>query len=613
LSAIGQLNAMGYLVMLGLVLLAGGWYWASNHPIGPVPIPSLAPLFWRWKCRFRRPLPGIFLVLATLAVVGGLLYAPNNGDALTYRIPRILHWVAEGRWHWIPGAGSRLNYSATGFEWLMLPLLLFTGTDRLFFLINVLSYLLLPGLIFSVFWRLGIRRRVAWQWMWLIPSGYGFVLQAGSTANDAFAAIYLLASLHFALRSQVTRRISDMWLAILAAGLLTGAKASNLPLLLPCVLAAIPALGLLRRRMVCTAAILLLTVLVSYLPVAILNHVHSGHWSGDPQNQERMRLRDPLAGLLGNFFQISVQNLAPPVFPYAKKCSSLLESAMPSALRERLGREFPRFSLAMGEMPIEEGAGLGCGVTLLFVASCCVTLLAGGRICGWGICPKLRLGSFIVGSGTLSLLFCMASLGSESAARLVIPYYPLLVALPLLSPIHDRVVRWRAWRIMAVLAAASAIPAAIAAPARPLWPAQTLLACLENRYPESPLLGRAQNVYAVYAARCNALASLLRPVSLNRPVIGVVCNGDHPETSLWRPFGSRQVIHLMRSDDRQTLQSRGIEWAVLSASGLRSQGYRSIDEWLRQFGGQLVQIQELTLKASLGPEPWFVVRIPPPG
>ncbi|MGE5612005.1 MAG: hypothetical protein ACM359_22350 [Bacillota bacterium] len=94
-------------------------------------------------------------------------------------------------------------------------------------------------------------------------------------------------------------------------------------------------------------------------------------------------------------------------------------------------------------------------------------------------------------------------------------------------------------------------------------------------------------------------------------MIGLVCNGDHPETSLWRPFGSRRVIHLLRSDDRRTLQSRGIEWVVVSASGLQSLGYRSMGEWLQQSGGQLVQTQTLTLKASLGPEQWFVVRIRP--
>jgi hypothetical protein len=47
---------------------------------------------------------------------------------------------------------------------------------------------------------------------------------------------YLLAGLAFSFRAQETKRIQWWLLSILAAALLTGAKASNLPLLLPLVI-----------------------------------------------------------------------------------------------------------------------------------------------------------------------------------------------------------------------------------------------------------------------------------------------------------------------------------------------------------------------------------------
>ena len=50
----------------------------------------------------------------------------------------------------------------------------------------------LPGLIYSVFIRLGIARKVAWHWMWLLPAGFNYALQAGSVANDAFGAVFAL-------------------------------------------------------------------------------------------------------------------------------------------------------------------------------------------------------------------------------------------------------------------------------------------------------------------------------------------------------------------------------------------------------------------------------------
>ncbi len=51
-------------------------------------------------------------------------------------------------------------------EWMMAPPFLLFKTDRLFFLIDFISYLFLPGLIFSVFNGLGIGKRISWWWMW---------------------------------------------------------------------------------------------------------------------------------------------------------------------------------------------------------------------------------------------------------------------------------------------------------------------------------------------------------------------------------------------------------------------------------------------------------------
>ena len=137
------------------------------------------------------------------------------------------------QWFWIHTPDYRMNDRACGIEWLSAPLLLFTKSDRALFLLNFIPFLLLPGLIFSVFTRLGVRARVAWQWMWLLPTGYDFLLQAGSIANDTFPTVYALAAVDFAARAWQSRRAADLWHSILAAALLTGAKASNLPLLLP--------------------------------------------------------------------------------------------------------------------------------------------------------------------------------------------------------------------------------------------------------------------------------------------------------------------------------------------------------------------------------------------
>src|SRR6185312_9470520 len=48
----------------------------------------------------------------------------------------------------------------------------------------------------------GVRPRVAWHWMWIVPTGYCFLLQAGGIANDAFPTVDGLAMMDFALRAR---------------------------------------------------------------------------------------------------------------------------------------------------------------------------------------------------------------------------------------------------------------------------------------------------------------------------------------------------------------------------------------------------------------------------
>ncbi len=193
LSALGQLNRGGYAV--GLVLFALFILWQGK---------SLGFASGQIKInlrRFHRPLPFCFAALATLIFLGGIIYPPSNYTVLTYHMPRVLHWLAAGRWHWIHTPDSRMNYAGCDFEWLFAPVLLFTRSDRALFLLNFLPFLLLPGLIFSVFTRLGVRPRVAWPWMWILPTGYTFMLQAGSAGNDAVSAVFALAAIDFGCRA----------------------------------------------------------------------------------------------------------------------------------------------------------------------------------------------------------------------------------------------------------------------------------------------------------------------------------------------------------------------------------------------------------------------------
>jgi hypothetical protein len=184
LSALRFLNIAGY--CLSFALAAGLLVVFRESGLPRLPALRLPVL----RRRFRRLPAFLYLIAFCMALAGGLIYAPSNYDALCYRLPRILQWISESGWHWIHTGHVAVNTRTAATEWISLPILLFTSSDRLLFLPNIISFAFLPGLVFGILSRLGVSRRVAAQWMWIFPSGYCFALQAGGIGNDLDSRVY---------------------------------------------------------------------------------------------------------------------------------------------------------------------------------------------------------------------------------------------------------------------------------------------------------------------------------------------------------------------------------------------------------------------------------------
>ena len=466
LSALHQLNTRGYAVYL---LLAAGVliWWEAGRGFADLKTPRLG----RLVRRFKRPLPFGFLLLAILALTGGLLYPPSNYDALAYRIPRVLHWLAYGQWHWVHTEFHRLNDRACGAEWLTAPLIAFTGNIRWIFFPNIISYLLLPGLFYSVFTRFGIRRKVAWHWMWIAATGYGFVTQAGSIANDLLGAVYVLAAFDFALRLRQSKRWEDFALFAIAVALMTGSKASNFPLLLPLFL------------IVCSSW----QVPMHKPPRAFLSlrwrrwppFSHGGfefeelrrldrHASGRSDAESRHTNR----GQLGH---LDDSDLSPPIFPLAGRWNHPLADTLATKIKA-FGGVFHAARIAGGG---RRGAGVGICMLLVvaLVASRLIRRRAGRTSQYQSMSTWWKL---VVWSSYFSLLvFGLKAQVVSSSARLMIPYYAILMA-PLLLGFNEELFRRRWWKFLVAAVFGMAVVLVVISPGRPLWPAQSVLAKLQG-------------------------------------------------------------------------------------------------------------------------------------
>ena len=623
LSALGQLNRAGYLVFFGLAVVAVLLFRKSRVQKNPARGSG-------WKKilrRFRRPLPAAFAALTLLILLGGVLYPPTNHTAFTYRLPRLLNWLEHGGWFWIHTPDWRLNDRACGIEWLATPLVLFTHSDRGLFLLNFLPFVLLPGLLFTVCVRLGVRARAAWHWMWLLPTGYSFLLQAGSAGNDTFPTVFALAAVAFGLRAWQSRQVSDLWFSVLAAALLTGAKATNIPLLLPWAVVIFPLVPLLWRRWVVSTLVISVAAVVSFLPTAVLNFRNCGDWSGSILEPAGQTMHRPLVGIVGNAFQISLDNFAPPLFPLAGWWNQNAPHLLPHKLVAIVENNFDTGYFWLGELPTEDWAGIGFGISALLAVSLLaarrgeVQHLVGAEVTRLksnesqrlltssptNFCvPRLVCRLVLLAPWIALLAYCVKS-GMVTAARLISPYYFLLLPSLILGAGHAQIVRRRWWQLASWLVMLVAFVVLILTPPRPLWPAQTILSAALRSHPGQPLLTRALKVYSVYAIRSDPLAPLLPLLPPDFKVIGFLGTPDDIDISLRRPYGTRRVEHILLADSSEFIRSKGIDYAVVSGLNL-DEKKTTLSAWLAQSGAELIATTNLTLKVTDGPQAWHVVR-----
>ena len=592
LSAIGQLNRQGNAILLcvgllgslsGYLMLQGG-IWPSK------------PLRWR---RYYKPFPLLYLLCAGAVVLGGAVHAPTNYDAFSYRIPRLLHWLSVQRWHWIGGLDPRMDFSSVGFEWLMLPCFAAFRTLRFAYLINAISFLLLPGLVFSVFSALGVKRSIAATWMWILPCASCFVLEAGSIGNDFIATVYVLAAILFALRALKYGHQRDIMLAVFSAALMTGAKASNLPLLLP--IAICMAVAFYQWPKLIATAMLAgcLASVVSLAPLAIVNIQHTGDWAGDPASA--LKIKNPVIGVAGNVVQLAGSSLVPAVFPPADKVNQWFNSKMDEAPLKLIKDGFPEFKTTLSQMASEEASGLGLGVSAALLLG-----LLGSRK-HLQIEKLFSLGGAVCAGFWVALLVYMMKLGNCSGPRLIAPYYAGLIALPLLLMQSGQVFARPWWRWCSLFALLPILPALVLNPARPLLPMSFIIGEIKAAGVHHAILTRMETVYEVYANRADAHASVRELLPEKASSIGFAGTSDESEYSFWLPMGTRNVRDFTPVGQGKLPDAGGLDVLVTSNWGCSDRFKMTPEQLASTLGWQIIGTTRVHTYASAGEATWSIL------
>lgn len=597
LSAVHGLGAKGYLAALAATIVAMA---VLRWPQPVRPWGNL--LAWpRWRARFRRVLPLLFLVLGLIATLGGLVHLPANYDGCWYRLPRTLHWLAEGQWHWIHTDMQRVNCFASGTEWLAAPFLCLLKSERAVVLASVAAYFLLPGLTFSTLTRLGVNRRVAWAWMWLLPGAWVYAMQTGSLANDSFTVLYALAAVDFALRARTSGRATDWWWGMLAAAALSNTKQAYWPAALPWLVAALPSWRLPLRFPFKTGVLLVIAVLASGLPNTFLNLHYTGSWAGWVGTKNFVP-EHVLVGLLCNATFLLANTVVPPFFPWSGPWDRAMTALQESDFGHQYLQGFERFGYIPRVMT-EHHAGLGVALFLLLLAGWWAARRGGtspGRPALWQRC--------VLWSAWPALAVILAKNGSAPVARYLAPLLPLLVGSLVLHPGQRRVVRRRWWLVWAVASMILSLGLVYTSRLRPLWPTLPILNQLRALARSQPMVTAFCRGYDFVDTWQRPLKPLVDQLPAGVETVGWAADAIG-ELDFWRPLGSRRVRHVRITDQRLEVLARGVRYLVVNDRALLYGSQPSAQAYADGLSGRVVATHGVKLGAESAVDNYYLIDL----
>lgn len=625
----GSSNLLGQLVLLAAACNASGWILSTAGSLHAPGFALAIPFTYfvliritglgypgtgdvrqvlRSARRFAKPLPLGFMVIAVLATLGGLLHAPNNMDALHSRMPRVAHWLMEERWTWFPANNNAQNTRSCGFEWITAPMISLTGTDRFTFLINSVAFLILPGACFGVMRGLGLGGKISWTWMWLVPTGYCFALQAGGVGNDLAPALFAASAFAFGFRWKRQGGLASAALALASLAMMTACKPSTLPLLLPF---AVLFLGMWRTALahpLRSAALAAFLALASFLPTAVLNIRHCGDWTGLRAENPDLAKVEPIVGIAGNLINASLQNLAPPVFPLAGKWNPFFIRLFPEPFKEAMKRSFEPTGaeFILPDIQGEEWAGIGAGITYLLGITMLIAFAKERRGANKGASPRVLLYTALFGT---ALMVYFAKTGLYTVARHISPFYLFLIAVALLALRPEKTIRTRLWKLSVFMAMASTALMLVITPSRPLWPAKWFSGKF-GESPANPVIARASIGYSIYADRADALGPLRRELPADANRVGFMSFAAGSEMPFWKPYGTMRVHHIRPGQSITKLRREGMRHVVINRTNFENRTGTTPEQWASDNGGRIVFSFPVRITVQGGLSDWLLIELP---
>lgn len=174
-----------YLIRKGLPRRAAAYFRTDGHMRG----------FWRENRANVICMAAFCTVVCLLAV----LRSQNLIDNLEHRLPKIMHWIQNGRpGYFATETPQEINYTKL-IEYMNAQIILLFGPDRVVNLVQIGAYLCSACCIYGVSRKLKASRSFAFLACWIYLLNPMIMIEVFTAQTDVAAGVYLLAFVYFLL------------------------------------------------------------------------------------------------------------------------------------------------------------------------------------------------------------------------------------------------------------------------------------------------------------------------------------------------------------------------------------------------------------------------------
>lgn len=262
---------------------------------------------------------GFILLVLLMVFVQGLVYPPNNYDAMTYHMARIPEWISHASLAPYPTSIYRQIYQPPFSSYFILNLNLLSGNDYLSNSVQLFFLLLTVNATTLVMDALGISRNLYIYAVLLVVTVPSIILQASGATNNIIDGYFIMAATYYALkiaRNNELKYFAGLGLAF-GLGMLTKGTAYIYIGAISAILIIVVSYRLIRVRdftLISKSLVAVLLALLVNLAFYQRNYALTGHLLGlDKAESAKYRNTHFSAGLL---FSNVIKNAALHMGPY---------------------------------------------------------------------------------------------------------------------------------------------------------------------------------------------------------------------------------------------------------------------------------------------------------